>query len=202
MIKLNSDEATMPDFNYSIEEIKTWRSRYSKQEYPQKVMINTFYRQHTVNFMWEFLYSPFNKSIIDSPKFNDYVLAKQHINQIYNQTKLYKTQSSLFSLLEKKADVGGLIYNNMAKLADDANNITVEELEFTYIYYTIANEFLFRWSACGMIGINKFDSFIAVTGFGVNTENMIDYESSVNLLGKLGASQFLNKHYKSLSSYY
>ena len=84
----------------------------------------------------------------------------------------------------------------------DANNKAVEELEFRYIYYAIANEFLFRWSACGMIGKNKFDSFMAVTGMGINTDSMIDYDSSVTLLGQWGASQFLDRHYNPLPDFY
>jgi len=203
MIALNSDQATLPNFNHAIEELRTWRNRYSKKEYPDKLLINTFYRQHTVNFMWDILYRPFKKSLFGNrTTFNDYVSAREHISQIYNQTKLNKTQPTLMNLLQKRNDVGGLIYNNMSKLVSDASNKSVEELEFTYVYYAIANEFLFRWSAVGMMGKNKYDSFMAVTGIGVNTDSMNDYDSSVNLLGQLGASQFLSRYYKPLPDFY
>jgi hypothetical protein len=32
--------------------LQTWRGRYSLEEYPEKVLLNIFYRKYTTDFMW------------------------------------------------------------------------------------------------------------------------------------------------------
>jgi len=36
-----------------VNNLKTWRSRYLKSEYPFKIVQNIFYRQYTMNSIWE-----------------------------------------------------------------------------------------------------------------------------------------------------
>jgi len=204
MIPMHSDEAYSPNFNHALQELQKWRVRYTNVVYPGKALINIFYRQHTVNFMWDYLYSAFEKNLFGKPKisFNDYVTARNDINNVYRQTQLQKTQPILMSLLNQGKDVGDLSHSGMTNLvnrAESRDNKAVEELEFSYLYYALANEYLFRWSASGMIGKNKQEAFIAATGIGVNTDTMSNYGNSLNLLGQLGASQFLQRNYKPLS---
>ena len=203
MVTLHSDEAYMPNYQHAYNELLSWRNRYPKFEYPEKVMINTFYRQHTVNFMWEYLHSAFEKNLWGNKKisFPDYLQARTKISDIYDQTKLNKTHPVLMNLIAKQQNVGGLKFTELSqrvKNAKASSNRDVEELEFTYLYYALANESLQRWSACGMIGKNKSEAFIATTGFGVNTDLMTTYEYSVDLIGKMGASMFLGRNYKQL----
>ena len=197
---MNSDEAMLPNFNHALAEIQTWRARYSKQEYPQKVMINTFYRQHIVNFMWDFLYNPFNKSISGKKVFDhsEYFPARELISQKYIETKLNRTQPVFKELLLRGTNVGGLEFKHMAMLVSQASKESIEEIEFTYLYYAVANELLFRWSACGMNGHNKSDAFTLITGLVINTAVMIDYASSLEILGEISASPFLKRNYMSL----
>jgi hypothetical protein len=197
MITLNSDEAMLPNFNHALAEIQTWRTRYSKQEYPQKVMINTFYRQHTVNFMWDFLCSPFNNTMLGRKPFDhsEYFPARDFISQKYIDTKLNRTQPVFKELLIRGSNVGGLDFKHMAMLVSQASKEAIEEIEFTYLFYAVSTELLFRWSACGMIGHNKSDAFTLITGCIIDTVAMKDYATSVDILGKIGASTFLKRQY-------
>jgi hypothetical protein len=109
------------------------------------------------------------------------------------------------NLLSRGLNVGGLQYQELSqrvKQAKKSSNPDIEELEFTYLYYALANESIFRWSVCGMIGKNKYEAFMATTGCGVNTDSMTTYDYSVELIGKLGASMFLGRNYKALPEYY
>lgn len=198
MIALNSDQNLLPHYGYAIEDIQSWKSRYTRQEYPKKLLINTFYREHNVNFMWNKLYSSFNNATMNLNSFNvqKFTQAKHEINQLYNETKFTKTQPALLKLLSERKNVGGLKFEIMDKLASVADSRAIEELEFTYIFSLITNELLFNWIACGMIGISKSESFLAVTGCIANVDSMIDYESSYNMLGQISTSQFLKRNYK------
>jgi len=195
----------MPNYNYGVNELQTWRSRYSKIEYPEKLMINHFYMQHSVNFMWDFLHSAFEKNLLGKRKtsFNDFDTARSKISEVFKSTKLEKTHSALPNLISKKINVGGLYFDKINKLVQDAkvrNNSSIEELEFSYLYFTLANENVFRWSACGMIGKSKQDAFQAVTGVVINTDLMTNYESTLNHIGPWGAGKFLERNYIQLPS--
>lgn len=200
MIALNSDQTLLPYFGYAVEDIQSWKNRYSSNEYLKKLLINTFYREHNVNFMWVKLYSTFNNATQDIDCFNvqKFLQAKQNISQLFNETKLTITQPALMKLINDRKNVGGLNFEVMDNLVLQATSRTIEELEYTYIFSTITNELLFNWIACGMIGVNKNDSFIAVTGFKAEVSKMIDYESSYKFLG-LFTSQFLKRNYNKIN---
>lgn len=201
---LNSDQTYLPHFNYAIEDIRTWRNRYSKTEYARKLMINTFYKDHNVNFMWDKLFSPFKLATktIDAFNISKYQQSKVYINQLYSETKISMTQPVLLNLISQRKDVGILDFEIADKLVLKSNNQSIEELEFTYIFSYITNELLFNWCACGMIGISKEVSLSATTGYTTNVDLMINYKSSMKVLGQLFTSKFLERNYKKLPNFY
>ena len=38
-------------FTEGMNNLQAWRNRYSEIEYAEKVLLNVFYRKHTMNFM-------------------------------------------------------------------------------------------------------------------------------------------------------
>lgn len=40
-------------YNEGYNNLKTWRTRYSKSEYSSKVVTNIFYRQYTMQSIWD-----------------------------------------------------------------------------------------------------------------------------------------------------
>lgn len=183
---LNSDQVFLPYYNLAIQDLRTWRNRYHREEYAKKLMINTFYRAHTANFMWDELFSPFKEAANDISSFDvsKFYKAKQFINLLYTETKFTKTHTVLLNLLNQRKDVGNLNFEVTDKLVSISNNQSIEELEFTYIFNYITNELLFNWCACGMIGINKKDSFAITTGYVMDIELIYDYKSSMSILGQ------------------
>ena len=43
--------------------LQAWRSRYSKSEYGEKVLLNVFYRKYSTLFMWDKIQNSFQKKM-------------------------------------------------------------------------------------------------------------------------------------------
>ncbi len=196
----HSDESYRPHFDYAMQELAAWRQRYSRAEYPGKLLVNIFYSLHTVNFMWPYLAGGF--SPVDRAKYNhrDIVAAWQSMSSVYNRTKIERTQPALMGLLAQASDVGGLTVRSVSALVEKAKNVpdALEELEYTYVHYAMVREYLFRWSACGYIGRDKQQALAAVTGAIANTDAMVDLAGAQAVLGQIGAGLFMGKHYRPL----
>lgn len=207
MITIASDESYFPNFNRGIENLTEWRGRYSKIVYPEKVMLNILYRQHTVNFMWSFLHEAFEESFIikNGTYFTDFVYARNYISEMYEKTKIHKTHPVLMSLIQQRMNVGGFIFDKLAEdisIARTYDNRAIERLEYAYLYSVISNENIFRWSACGMMGKNKQQAFDAVTEVILNVDGMTNYDYSIMLIGESGAGEFLHRNYQALQGFF
>ncbi len=203
MASISSQEFYLKAYSIFKNELIAWRNRYSKYEYPEKVMINSFYGQHSVDFIWNSIYEIF-KNVEHTGKkvYFDFNKARDSINNNYRTAQLNDVRPVLLSLLEKKLNAGGLNFNKFSNLvlaARNKENKAIEDIEYTYIYYSLANEYLFTWAAYGLLGMTRYNAFIETTDFEINTEIMTNYENSLSLLGQYGTAQFLNKNFSPLS---
>lgn len=199
-LAFHSDESYRPHYDYAVQELVTWRQRYNRIEYPGKLLVNTFYSLHTVNFMWPYLIGGFSPAERSKHNHGDIVSAWQSMSAVYNRMKIERTQPALMGLLAQGMDVGGLSVGSFSALADraKASSDALEEMEYTYVHYAMVREYLFRWSACGYIGRDKQQALAAVTGAIVNTDAMTDLAGAQAVLGQIGAGMFLGRHYRSL----
>ena len=70
--------------NRKINKLKEWRSRYSKSEYPYKVIMNMFYELFTMELIWDEINSAFSgQQQINNPQ-----EALMHIGQIKRNTQI------------------------------------------------------------------------------------------------------------------
>lgn len=199
-LAFHSDESYQPHYDYAIQELGTWRQRYNRTEYPGKLLVNTFYSLHTVNFMWPYLIGGFSPVERSKHNHRDIVAAWQSMSAVYNRTKIERTQPALMGLLAQGSDVGGLSVRSFSALADKAKASweALEEMEYKYVHYAMVREYLFRWSACGYIGRDKQQAVAAVTGAIANTDGMTDLQGTQAVLGQIGTGFFLGRHYRSL----
>ena len=191
-------------FNEGMNNLHTWRSRYSKTDYPYKVVQNVFYRQYTMNSIWE--------SQIDASfsKFKetetDIIKAFQKLEIEYSNASQYFTVGNrLADLMDKKEDIGGLNYANNIPLitkAQNGDNVSVEELEFTYLYYLLCNKATLIWAGYGRNGFSKIDAITQVTGLVIEPKHEFTYATILNILGKLGITSQINQLYKPLQNFY
>src|SRR5690606_27473317 len=76
-------------FKESRELINTWKNRYHPTEYPQKVVMNIFYRKYTIEKMWATMFNQ---------RYSDWQTAYQSLKLKYGQV----AQSEIVPVLERK----------------------------------------------------------------------------------------------------
>src|SRR5690606_18921417 len=110
--------------------LQAWRSRYSKSEYGEKVLLNVFYRKYSTFFMWDKIQNSFNGNVL----WNDFNNRYREMMNLY-QNQAMQTQPILLQLLSEKSEntVGSVTYAGFAdkiRGAKQGNNADIEEIEF------------------------------------------------------------------------
>ena len=189
-------------FNEGMNNLRNWRSRYSKNEYPSKVVLNIFYRQYTMNSIWESqIENSFN---IFKNTETDVLVAFQKLEKEYsNASGHFTIGNTLIDLMNQQQDVGGLNYKNNIPIisrGQSGDNKAIEELEFTYLYYMLGNKATLMWAAFGRKGFSKVDAIAQVTGVVIEYNQPINYAGILAILGQLGVSESVNKMYSPLNN--
>ncbi len=185
-----------------------FRERYSKNEYPQKIVLNIFYKQFVMKEIWN---SALDNSFVSYYKSDkDLNIAIQKIVVKYNECKNpLLVGNTLGELMEvhKNSFVGNVRYAdciNEIAAAQNRNDKAVEELEYKYIYYTVINEAIFYWAGFGRIGKKRIEAIIALTGCSFNDENynpIFTFEMIQELLTQL-MKFHINSLYSPLPSFW
>jgi hypothetical protein len=187
-------------YNEGLNNLKNWRTRYSKTEYPFKVVQNIFYRQYTMNSIWDTqIENSFNKF---KGTESDIIKAFQKLEGEYsNASQKFTVGNTLIELMNKKQDVGGLNYQNNISLIEkgkNGDNTAIEELEFTYLYYLLCNKSTLMWAAFGRKGFSRIDAIAQVTGVVIEYNQTITYEWVLDILGRIGCDEKMNSLYSAL----
>lgn len=188
-------------FNEGMNNLNTWRNRYSKSEYPSKIVLNIFFRQYTMNSIWE--------SQIDSSfsKFKntetDTLIAFRQLELEYSHaSRQFTIGNTLIDLMNQSKDVGGLNYKNIIPLINrgqNGDNKAIEELEFTYLHYLLRNKVTLMWAAYGRNGFSKIDAIAQVTGAVIEYNQPINYAGILQLFSQLGVAQTMQELYTPLN---
>jgi hypothetical protein len=189
-------------YNQGYDRLLMWRVRYSKHEYPFKVVVNKFYRHYTINDMWNTRIEP-SFSTFKSTQTN-IMEAFQKLQSEYSTDALKWAGDNLIVEMNKQKDVGAINYSdNISNISKSQNgsSIATEELEYAYLYYLLSNELILLWAAFGRCGYSEIEAIAQITG-AVIEEMSLSYEIMINILGPLGAGQILNKCYSPLPSLY
>lgn len=99
----------------------TWRNRYSKSEYPEKVVLNIFYRKYTMELMFPDIVGCFENESSGKPKvkWSDFNEGFQKLKTIYGSTATSKTHPVLMNLLaQQEKNVGNTNYGIFARLQE------------------------------------------------------------------------------------
>ena len=190
--------------NEGINLLLTWRNRYSKFDYPEKVVLNIFYRKYTMEFMFPEIVGCFENTILGEPKvkwmeFNE---GFKNLKSIYEKTAISRTQAVLINLLsEVERDVGNTNYGIFAPLIASAQKgdiAKLEEIEYAYLYYLLTDECVLLWGALGGTGLSKIEAIGKLSGVILEVEEIKTYPPIEQILGRFCAAAYLKEHYKSL----
>ena len=155
--------------NRKIGKLHEWRARYSKHEYPYKVVVNLFYELYTIQFMWKDIQSIFDgQTSSELGAVIDYSTAFNQIGALKRKVQVEVVNQRLMSLLESDQivcdDQKYSQYVDMIEKAQNGNNDSVEEIEYSYVYIASVIELVLPWVACGLLGMNKHKAFTEVAG--------------------------------------
>lgn len=182
----------------------TWRNRYSKTDYPEKVVLNIFYRKYTIHFMFSEIIGYFDKSLFGKPKvkWNDFNEGFKTLKENYGKIAVSNTQPKLINLLsDSHRKVGNTNYAAFTPLISEAlkgNKSKLEEIEYAYMYYLLTDECVLLWAALGGMGLSKIEAFGKLTGLIIEVEDVNLYEQVEQILGQLCAAPYLKENYKAL----
>lgn len=185
-------------FNEGLNNIRTWRNRYTPSEYPAKVVLNIFYRKYTMYVMWDDMLPYINQC-----KGGDFSTAVQELERIYGNTAINKIQRVLLMKLQSQPDfqLGGTSYaafsENIRK-ASVGDKTAKEEIEFAYLFNLLADKATLYWAAACSTGADKIKAVGIVSGYMIETMPINDYSTANMVLGRLSAAPYLHNHYKPL----
>ena len=168
--------------NRKIQKLHQWRERYSKSEYPYKVVVNLFYELYTIHFMWDEISSIFSKGLFSSPKrYNNFPDAMNHMVNIKSEIQVREINPKLIGLMESNLPACDQQFGQYKQMIEDAkngNNGEVEEIEYSYAYITSVIELVIPWAACGLLGMDKHKAFVDVTGGDVGGLSLQSFEEA------------------------
>ena len=178
--------------------LQAWRSRYSKSEYGEKVLLNVFYRKYSTFFMWDKIQNSFNGNVL----WNDFNIGFREMMNLY-QNQAMQTQPILLQLLSEKSNnpVGSVTYAGFAdkiRGAKQGKNADIEEIEFTYLHYLLNDQLILMWSAFGGTGLSKIDALAQMSGVIIAETDMSEYGKVENIIGQLCTGPYLHENYNPL----
>ena len=167
-----------------INKLKEWRDKYSRNEYPYKVILNMFYELFSIELMWGEIDSAFYPSLeqMTSNQFTTLALALGHIGEIKRGTQLLEVHQNLERFMENDKVVCGVKYSDfreMVREAKNGDNYKVVEIEYSYWFYCQYWEAILQWAAYGYLGYDKHSAFIEVTGGNVGGLKLDTYQDAM-----------------------
>lgn len=187
--------------NDGIKYLKLWRERYSSTEYPSKIALNIFYRQYAMDFIWDMQIANSFEKYKNSE--TDLLTAYRKIETKYSESaEKFIGDNRLINLMKEGVEIGGLNYNSLSSLvskAEKEDNKAIEELEFTYLYWLLANKANIMWASYGRLGYNEIESITKVTDAIIKINEPLNYKNSLNIFGNLIVSKFMDKNYVPLN---
>lgn len=175
-----------------------WRNRYSSVEYPQKIVLNIFYRRYTMRTMWNEL-----MNIVNQRAYNSFQDAVMVLEKLYSSTATVKVAPYLESWIRNNPNeiVGAIHYKDFEGLIQRVqmgSKPAKEELEFSYLHYLISDKATLAWAAFCAIGISPLKAITEVSGAIIQPMPLNDYNTLTVGLGQLYTTRFMQDRYNPL----
>ena len=175
-------------YNNKINKLHAWRDRYSKDEYPYKVILNMFYDLFATQFIW----TEINQSFSGWKKYSDYSDALNEIYDLRRNVQLDDVNPRLNELLNTNEEAAGLKYSDFSESISNAkkgDNHAVVEVEYSYWFYGSYNDVTIFWAACGLMGLDKHSAYLEITGGDVGGLRLDTFKDAIEYFPQIfGAS--------------
>ena len=190
------------EFEKRFENIQIMRNRLKYKsgstDYAMYLVKEIFGYHYTMQEMWSCIMDYANQDLPSCA-----ADAYDKLIEKFNETNKSIVGEFLDSKLinEPEEWVGAIHYSGFVELIDSCANgyrHAREELEFSYLYYTLSDLCTLYWAATCASGISKLDSIKMITGYKIEPMPLNDYKVLTNGLGQLYISQYLEQHYTPL----
>jgi hypothetical protein len=162
----------------------TWKTRYSASDYPEKVIINIFYRKYTIEKMWP--------SIFIS-KYSNWDTAYASLKNKYEEVAL-----TINPVLESKLKANDKVtsirfsdFSSYIQAAVSGNKDALKGIEYTYFLHRIFDELILVWVAMVVSGDTKINAIAKITRAVLAEMPINDYAVIEQIFDQLGAEKYL-----------
>lgn len=163
-----------------------WKDRYSPAEYPQKVVMNIFYRKYTIDKMWPRVINQTHPT---------WQIAYQNNKLKYAETAQHEIVPVLESLIKSDKKAGTIKYSEFSqyvKAASQGDPNALKGVEFTYFLHRIFDELTTIWISMVNGGDTQINAIAKMTGAVLAPETPITgYADIENIFDQLGAENHL-----------
>ena len=176
-----------------MKKLNEFRDRYSFNEYPVKLTKNLLYEGLTIQAMWQELQKSFSTFGNNAETlFDDFQSAHKHIFVRRRQiatSEILPSVDSKYSSVSTLPDINFSSLRTRADAASKGDPSVIEQIEFSYYFYTCAYEMIYAWSAYGLMGNNKEESYSLISPMKMGGIDYSDLGGFVHSLGQ-AASMF------------
>ncbi|MFN3851335.1 MAG: hypothetical protein ACK4NY_18000 [Spirosomataceae bacterium] len=166
--------------------INSWKDRYSKEEYPQKVVMNIFYRKYAIDRMW---------SKVISNSYANWQIAYEQNMLEYSKTaqnEIIPVLESLIKADKKVSTIKFSDFNSYIRSASRGDSEAIKGIEYTYFLHRIFDELIILWLSFVNSGVSKVDAVTRLTGAIIPRDMPINSYSEIEqILDQLGAENYL-----------
>lgn len=162
----------------------TWKSRYSSTEYPQKVIMNIFYRKYTIEKMWPTIFLA---------KYSNWETAYENLKIKYADVAL-TINPVLESKLKANDKVTSIRFSDFTSFIQSAalgNKEALKGIEYTYFLHRIFDELILVWVAMVISGETKINAIAKITRAVLEEMPINEYEVIEQIFDQLGAEKYL-----------
>ena len=176
------------------------RLKYKSQDstYAVYLVDEIFKYRYTMHFMWDTVMSYANQDFPNCAA-DSYNELLEIFEKTYSEIVSPRLQS-LYSNPEYEW-VGAIHrdgFNELIVSCKHGNRRAREEIEFSYLYYTICDLCTLCWAAQCSSGLGKLDAIKMITGCIIQPMPLNEYKVLTNGLGELFVSRFLEQNYTPL----
>ena len=165
--------------------INTWKARYAATEYPQKVIMNIFYRKYTIEKMWPTIFNT---------KYSTWQVAYQALKLRYAEVAQREINPVLESKLRSNDKVTSIKFSDFTSYIQSAasgNKEALKGIEYTYFLHRIFDELTLIWVAMVISGESKINAIAKITRAVIAEMPINDYATIEQIFDQLGAEKYL-----------
>jgi hypothetical protein len=173
----------------AIDKLQEWRNKYSKKEYPEKVLINLFYDVYAMDGIWPQIENCFS----GTQRFSDYNQALSYVIGLKRKYQVEVLRPRLLQMMSADQAVGNVRPSNWAdklKYAQSGDDGSVIELEYSYWYYFQYWSATLNWAALGLLGLDKHSAFLNTAGGHVRDLRLSSFSDALHFFPAILGIEF------------